>query len=389
MGLKLALPFFIIIFIGTFFLLFIKQYKISYSILSNKILFFYIWIFFIWQLFECLRAFDIFLGAREIIRLIFGIITFFIIYLCFPKDKKFLSHFLTVVIWASSILMGFLIYKYLFIFKSPFLGSELNYQTRESRNQLTQYFLYIFPYLFFYTFYIRKRIYKIIPFVLILFGLIYSGSRGTIIALVIGFLITFIIAIYNKIRILSIFKVIAGVILCASIFLFMIRPIERVILNKELEVFDRFYALYRPDAVANIGTYDLRSELIKTAWDDFQKDPILGIGSANFIFMNNGDRLPTHNDYLAIAVEDGLVGLILFLIILGIIYKRILTAKIKPRGNDQHYYLGMLWSFNSIIIFLNFMNCYPTVLFWMNLGLSLVILEILHRDQNVAVAYSP
>src|SRR5438876_9431686 len=63
-----------------------------------------------------------------------------------------------------------------------------------------------------------------------------------------------------------------------------------------------------------------------TIWEDavhvFNEDPILGTGFNTYAYMGRvGGYTDTHNYYLKILIETGLVGLLIFLWLLGVACK--------------------------------------------------------------------
>lgn len=82
------------------------------------------------------------------------------------------------------------------------------------------------------------------------------------------------------------------------------------------------------------GTLGGRTEIWSVGIDIFYQNPLLGIGAGNFrtavgnYFM--ADRAP-HNVFLAILVEQGIIGLGAFLFILAVIFNYVLRAPPRER----------------------------------------------------------
>ena len=119
-------------------------------------------------------------------------------------------------------------------------------------------------------------------------------------------------------------------------------------------------------ASVSVGSIAFRVLLWQSAWTLFLTRPLLGIGFDNFLALNEqtpnyafiqalgGTGLYVHNIYLQILTEMGIVGLLVFAILLVTIYKRI--AKTLKAMTDHPYrfvflgYSGVLtlWLFMGI-----------------------------------------
>jgi hypothetical protein len=102
-----------------------------------------------------------------------------------------------------------------------------------------------------------------------------------------------------------------------------------------------------PDmAAAEFFTDTPRTRLIGYALESIEKYPLFGIGPG--VEGRIGAAFDTsHNTYLNIAVEHGLLGLALFLILLASIYLRLLRVVVGTRDADQRC-LG--WTFLLVLV---------------------------------------
>lgn len=60
------------------------------------------------------------------------------------------------------------------------------------------------------------------------------------------------------------------------------------------------------------SSYVLRQNMIASAWQLFLKNPILGCGIDNFRFFNPVMKSYSHNNFLEIAADSGIIGLIAY-----------------------------------------------------------------------------
>jgi len=87
--------------------------------------------------------------------------------------------------------------------------------------------------------------------------------------------------------------------------------------------------------IQNLGSMDWREEAAAQAYDAYMNLPVIeqifGIGNNGFIARNMGHGLNPHNGILLILIEVGLVGFLIYLvIILGVIIQSIRLGSVSP-----------------------------------------------------------
>ncbi len=116
----------------------------------------------------------------------------------------------------------------------------------------------------------------------------------------------------------------------------------------------------------------------KTAYTDFQKHPILGIGTGKSIYVQTQNYRSfvtlrnIHNSYLAIMIQLGLVGLGL---LIGFLYQNIKSLiKFLKKRVDQFQTFSLLGMLIVYLVVINFQPYLETnllaIFFWIILGLS-------------------
>ncbi len=131
------------------------------------------------------------------------------------------------------------------------------------------------------------------------------------------------------------------------------------------------------------GSFNSRGHIWQLALRAISDNPILGAGSGNFklyLIQNFGFGDEPHNVFLAIAVEQGLFGLALFLIILFIVGRNILRM---PR-RERNYWLIMMAILSIAFMSLNWEWRKQT---WLVLLLSVVHAEAVERRRRSDAAY--
>ena len=163
--------------------------------------------------------------------------------------------------------------------------------------------IYLTIFLFGVTVRLKMRKFQFIYLLVFLVALVLAYSKAAFGAIAIGFLTT----LRSSVRLVLII-ILGG-------FLFLL-----------------FFRFFPPSQVASIAE---RLLLSQAAFDIAIKNPILGIGSGNFtlalsrlnLFSLSEIRLlqPVHNVFLLILVENGIVGLLLFVTLLWVVAKSALS----------------------------------------------------------------
>ncbi|MGV1090878.1 O-antigen ligase family protein [Clostridium perfringens] len=187
--------------------------------------------------------------------------------------------------------------------------------------------------------FLKKKYRKInCLFLLISFiALLLTGKRGLLLANLITMIIILYFIFIRK-RKKGIGKFLIIIITIIIIILIMI-----TIFPKTAIVFDRF--LSKEDKLTG------RYELYNTAIVLFKEKPILGNGINTFKLLNiNNNLLDTHNVYLQLLCEIGIIGVILFIISTISIYIR--SIRVFDKNIKSNIYLG------NIIISLYIQNIF-------------------------------
>lgn len=173
----------------------------------------------------------------------------------------------------------------------------------------------------------------IIKIIIVLFAVILTGKRGTLIFGILTMLITFIT--YNKDKI---FKKIFKIILYA-IFIFIAIAIVSQFMPGLNLVFNR---IFDSDNLLN-G----RGFLYKNAWNLFINHPLFGIGWGNFKYYISNNfylgQVNVHNMYLQLLCETGIIGT--FIILFFIFFTLKLTYSLLKNNNYNEYKTEITTSF--------------------------------------------
>lgn len=328
------------------------------------------YLFFLWHLFSLIRADETMWALREVIKLGMGLLVLWSVIIFFPRDKQIIERFLLMIIWASAGLMGFLIYQYAFVFEVPFLGGRLDEGTKVGRNQLAWYIIFVLPYAFSYLWFKKRKLFFLLPLTVLIAAWVYVSSRGAWVSVVVGVVfIGFVIIRTRRDGLKKAFTFFIGI----SIVGFMGGWAVTAFLGLEkLEFIDRMTYFNSP----------ARLKIIDDALQYFMQSPLIGAGLTNTAI--HIDFL-THNDYIAILSDLGIIGEIIFIGTLAVSCTGILLKKPYLGKNDLLWIsLGTRGTLVAILVSMLVINVYTTVLFWAFLGLVVVVWEMEKKDGMVA-----
>lgn len=164
-------------------------------------------------------------------------------------------------------------------------------------------------------------------------GLVLSGTRTAMIAAVVG--MAFGIASLNRVRLAA--RIVIFVMI-TSIILILLPQVQT------LKSFQRFGTL--GEAISK-GDLNQREDLWREGLAAFEEHPFTGVGSNMYRSVNSLGKL-AHNSFISVLVEGGLIGFLLFLIIVMIAFVQALR---HPRW-DAAFWLTLLlvWAIGAFTL---------------------------------------
>lgn len=295
------------------------------------------------------------------------IISIFLIY-----NKNLYSKVMKYTIYIVSPILVISLFYHYFIFKSSFLSASIFFYEFKNEDFATKntlgFFLCLFiPYII-HMISIRPSFINV--FILIIFSLsiYYIFSRAALL-LYYTILIASIFSFKKKLVYTSLTIIFFTFILAV---IFQITPAKYTYLkgltNKHI------YSDVRDYDENSFEFFTLNSDRVKhftNALKVINDKPIFGYGLTKFYqnhfeYDNNNIiiRKPiSHNDYIQILYEQGIVGIFLFFYLLFKVYYKIITDRKNKLKSVQIIQLL------SISILLNFINLIDHALFWISLAL--------------------
>lgn len=248
---------------------------------------------------------------------------------------------------SSGLILIVLLYRSLFILKAPFFVVNPEIITEAGKNSVAFYLALTVPLIgWFIKTYEKSKFWNIISITSILMHLfsgIYVQSKGFVAVILTSFFITLLYYSKTKINLSYIIKI----PLIIFIPLYIILSSDTIDLSEFTnEIKD---IINQNGKVESGSTYERKSFIFKSL-DYFANNPFVGIGTNNFNYFENKD---THNTYLQILAENGIIGFFSFLYLIYFIFKQL--NKIKNRTDSQTF-LVAAHSFCAFIIYLFLIN---------------------------------
>lgn len=268
------------------------------------------------------------------------------------------------------ILIISLFYHY-FILESKFLSATLFFydfkdETFATKNTLAIFLCLIMPYLI-HRLSLNVSFINVITFTIFFLSLFYTFSRsGLFIYLII--LLGCLFSFKKKLMITSLVIIFASIVL-AVIFQITPNNYNKLKSLANAQSVNKTYSISRVEKTFSSNSH--RAQYIFSALEGFKNRPIFGHGLTkfyqnNFEYVNNKlIRKPiTHNDYVQILYEMGLVGVALFFHLLFIIFYQLILQTKKTQIN----YVQII-QFLALLMSLNFINLIDHALFWVSLSI--------------------
>jgi len=319
-------------------------------------------IFLIIALFSLLYSESASYGLTRYIKLLIVVILYFIYKNAFYKQSKYISIILKYSIYGMTIMLTYLAYIYLIKFDVNYIGLSTAYPTRESRNSLSFVIVIIFGFLVSDVL-ISLRNGNLSFFKILLLGYnfilsIIVQSRALFLIILFYLVIVLITFIKKQKQLRTMF---ALIIIIFAVFIFLPNSIKSSINDR----FSTLATFFDDDYVEVNNSLSARSELLIRGYEIFKENTFFGSGFGSFMFYGGINSQISHNDYLLVLSEQGLVGFTVFIIMLfiSVFYS---IKNFVYRKNFAN--LSLLLSLFGVVIYFLFINAYDNILFWVILS---------------------
>jgi len=326
---------------------------------DDKSIFILFLLLIIYHIFSLLYSNELNLAYNYVVKISFAFLTFLAIYFVANNNffnKNFIFYFNVFAISSAMLLLYYIVQN--IIRGNSFLTFNYELGWENGKNQIQFYISVVFPFFLILNLWKNKTI-KIITIVINLVAIVYVGSRGLWISLVFFFIFYFKRKKKNKYSLLFVFSfILFGFILFVNN-------------TRNFYFFNIHHLYYKLHTLSNFNISDLstlnilRKQLIDSSISYFFNSPILGNG-LGFFERNNFYHELTHNDYLFFLSDLGLLGFLLFTLLIGLLYKKLYTKGL-------HLFLI------PFLVNLLFINAYSTQIFWVLCSILLVYPKFNHK----------
>lgn len=343
---------FVIFGIGLFF--FTKHYHRELRV--DKDTFLFIILIFIFIMFQTINGFKegfSMSSLDEVIKTFSSLIVFIFIFYILKntifKEINNLIRLFQPAIFISTVILLILIIRYYFYFDSKYLGITLEFRTETGKNQLALYLGMMFP-IVFNNFQNKRNIFTFMYMLVHAVSIIYVDSRGVLFCLFLSYVFTIIFLKHRpRIQFITILLLIMG--LSVSAF---------ILIQKYSIIANRFNALNVVKDVHLYRSNEMREILAVKSIYFFKDSPLIGIGTNKFL-----DKVGTltHDSYLQILCEQGIVGFLIFLLIVFVVLNIIRNLSKYANKTEQAFIISSLVP----IFYFAFINAYNLMLiyvFW-------------------------
>ena len=273
-----------------------------------------------------------------------------------------------------------LVYLHWFVYESAYLTGSLTSDTfflrgRGGKNTLAFLLAVLFPFAY-SRFTYRRSVLNSTVLTLITFGALYTVSRMALISMVAS---TVLFAVLGTGRV-TVFRRQLGVV---AFLVLVVIPLRQGTDPVTAFMQVRSGAPIAASGLEGDAFIDFegqRMSLLLQGLEGFVTSPLFGRGLGSF---REDGRSQSHNDYIRILYELGLIGFLPFMAIFWVSFRdlRSVSRFVPP----EHQWLrdGQIVAVLTVLILLVFMNAYETVPVWFVLAGSQIIPRLARRQRAV------
>lgn len=318
----------------------------------------YVYIFMFIAFTSILYSVNMSYGLSRFIKFALVIVLYFIYKSAYKNHTKLIEIILRYSVYGATIMLIYLAYIYLIKFDVNYIGIITEFPTRGSKNSLAFVVAIVSAFLvsdFLTTLRIRGR--HLLKSLLLAINIILGFAiQSRALFLVIGFYLMFsIINVIGKRKMVK-----------STIGFFFVLIVLVIFLPENLKssVYERFMTLsflFENEAIVENYSVSTRTDLLVKGLNIFKENPIFGAGLGSFMEYGGVITHISHNDYLLVLSEQGILGLISFLIL---ILSNIFQAYRNMKFENNFTNTGLFLSICGVSIYFLFINAYDNVLFW-------------------------
>lgn len=306
---------------------------------------------------------------------------FFSKYLFFNEQN--IDKFIKTTVFTYIIIFSILIFVYIFIYKSDYIGTRIDFdlgRNRGGKNTLGIFIVLIFPFILSYIF--KSKNFFVGSVFLSLYSImIYKIDSSAVVIITL-----FQLSLYFLIFLRKLVYRLAIIIFCLIIIVpnFILQEFKKssnistYIVEDDSFDNQKFLNQQKSDPFKKSMSQtpflfldSHRGRLLHSALQKVEKDFFLGSGVQSFRIRddNFGSLTETHNSYVSILVDNGILGLFLYLFFYFFIFLKIF--KKNKYYKLANYDLASIIYILSLLLSLNLINFEYTLSIWLLNGICI------------------
>lgn len=303
--------------------------------------------------------------------------TFFIVLVSLADRIEVYERMIFIVLCTTTLLSLYLMYVHYFVYHSVFLSpnlAEFARLGRTGKNTLSFFLCSVFPFAYAYFSHRKYSAGAVFVFVITTAAL-YTLSRMALIALGFSLVLFCIFPMRRKMFFMQLIVV--------TIALLLVNRIYGIGLKTFLMLGNPTYAAEIESGRRGFVLIEgHRGALAGKILTGFAGSPVFGHGLTSFRYAEGTGGSVTHNDYGQILYELGLVGALLFGMILIGAFKDMVDIRREISHRYRWLWEGQVACLFSICIMMLFMNVYEAIPFWFCLAGTQILYKVVREGRR-------
>ena len=260
-------------------------------------------------------------------------IVFCLLFSQYLFNEKNIDNFIKTVIYSYIIIFSILIYVYLFIFNSDYIGTKIDFdfgRSRQNKNTLGIFIVLIFPFILTYIF--KSKNFFVGSIFLTLYSIIvYRIDSSTVVIVSFFQLFLYFYILFRKSYLRLLIVILSIVIIYPNFIKYELIKSSNNLnsIQSSTELLETDFLKEEMDQKPFIFLNSHRGSLLYSGLQKVKNDFFIGSGVQSFRIRddNFGSLTETHNSYVSILVDYGILGIILYLFFYILILIKILNKK--------------------------------------------------------------
>lgn len=336
-----------------------------------------IFVFLFAYCFSLLYSPNLTFGFSKFVKLCIVVMYYFMVEKMITQNPVYLDCIIKYAIITLPIYISYLVYRYLFVFNASYLGINTQYATRTGKNSLAFMMSILIPFTICELFgnkskTIKKYIMSALHIVALV-SVILIQSRGLFLTTILYLVLNY--AIEAKKVILLLRSVAISLIIVILLIVLVPDAFKEAIVVRYSGL---IYTIRQEQDISELSSE--RYALIERGIDLFSINPLIGVGAGGFIYYGGGESLISHNDYILVLTEQGLIGFTPFiLLIISFVFLSYKNFRNDRTQVNKGLFLGMC----GITFYLLLINAYDNILLWSLFAFISAVNNIKKRDSLI------